>query len=89
MKQRKRKKRNKRSWFRKYSLSKKFHHMWHIYEYVDIWKCLLEWCDEQSVETFHKICAKVLNRYRSQRGGLGLKFAMEHLMLITSPKYQG
>ena len=42
----------------------------------------------QSVESFHKICAKVLNRYRSQREGLGLKYAMDHLLLMTSPKYQ-
>ena len=42
-------KRRKKKWFRKPSLGNKFHHTWHICEYMDIYKCSLGWCDEQSV----------------------------------------
>ena len=45
-------------------------------------------CDEQSIEAFHKVCARVLRRYSTQRGTLGVRYALDQLWLITSPKYQ-
>ena len=70
------------------SLGAKFHHLYHIMEWMRIWGVPIGYLSEQSIEGFHQTYNNVHRRYTNQRGILGLKYAVHQLMLITSPTYQ-
>ena len=63
------------------------HYYPHGVEYQEICKISLGYADEARVQKFHKVCTAVLLLYESQRGLLKIKYAMIHLLLITSPEY--
>ena len=52
-----------------------------------IWKMSVGQACEESVEKLHKESTAVFIRYQNQRGLLQTKYAMDHLLLVTSPKY--
>lgn len=70
-----------------FTLGAKGHYYPHSMQFQEIWKMSNGHCDEESVEKFHKDSTAVLLRYKSQRGLLRIKYAMNHLLLITSPAY--
>ena len=69
------------------SLGAKYHYLYHCVEYIKIWGVPLGFNNEQSVESFHKICSAVMRRYYNQRGLLKVKYSIRQLMVITSPLY--
>eukprot|EP01083_Nonionella_stella_P104551 299819_1 len=72
---------------REYSLGAKFHYLYHQYEFMNLWRLSVGYEDEQSTERFNQICSNILLRYKSQRGLLRVKYFVQHMMLITCPKY--
>ena len=72
----------------KKTLGAKHHYPYHCIQYMSIWAIPLGYISEQSVESFQKVCQSVFNRYQGQRGTLKLKYAIHHIMTLTSPTYQ-
>ena len=70
------------------SLGTKYHYLAHCVEYMRLWRILIGYISEQSIESYHKRCSMLFRRYRNQRGLLRIKYALRQLMLITSPLYQ-
>jgi len=43
--------------------------------------------DEESTEEYYQICNVLDRKYKNQRGILKVKYSMNKLTLLTSPKY--
>ena len=64
----------------------KYHYLKESVAFTCFWKMPLGYCNEQSVEAFHQICNRLRRSYLNQRGALRVKYMMERLLIITSPK---
>ena len=65
----------------------KYHYFKHMVEFMCVWRMPPEFVDEQSIEYHGGMCIDVRRCYLNQRGKLRVKYGMEKLNLITSPKY--